>query len=67
MPILGVGAQDSFPDIGEVLRPAGPNVTGVVIPNADHFVLSDNPTALTRALRTFFDSDEGGAGSAASR
>ena len=67
MPILGVGARDSFPNIGEVLRPAGPNVTGVVIPNANHFVLSDNPRALTRALRTFFDSDEGRAGPAASR
>jgi len=54
MPVLTIGGADSLGDFAAAERQVAENVTSVVIPNAKHFVLSDNPSATAAALAEFF-------------
>jgi len=54
MPVLTVGGADSLADFADAERQVAENVTSVVIPDAKHFVLSDNPPATADALTEFF-------------
>jgi len=54
MPVLAIGGEKSFgPMMAVVARAAASNVTGVVIPNAGHWVMEENPTATVAAVTSF--------------
>lgn len=54
IPVLAVGGQHSLGDFGAALAPLADNVRSVVIPDAAHFLMSDNPQAVARTLDEFF-------------
>jgi pimeloyl-ACP methyl ester carboxylesterase len=53
IPVLAVGGEASLGDFGAALGQVATNVSSAVIPKAAHFLMTDNPTAVTRVLRTF--------------
>jgi pimeloyl-ACP methyl ester carboxylesterase len=54
MPVLAIGGEKSFgPMMAVVARAAASNVQGVVIPNAGHWVMEENPTATVEAVASF--------------
>ena len=54
MPVLAIGGEKSFgPMMAVVARAAASNVQGVVIPNAGHWVMEENPTATAAAVTAF--------------
>ena len=56
MPVLAIGGEKSFGATeAVVMRNAATNVTEVVIPNAGHWLMEEQPAATTRAIRTFLD------------
>ena len=54
MPVLAVGGQHSLGDFAAALAPIADDVRSVVIPDAAHFLMSDNPHAVARTLDDFF-------------
>ena len=54
MPVLAVGGQYSLGDFSAAEQQVATNVRPVVIADAGHFVLSDNPAGVIRALSDFF-------------
>jgi len=58
MPVLAVGGEKSFgANEGIVMRNAATDVTAVVIPNAGHWLMEEQPAATIAAVRTFLAAD----------
>lgn len=56
IPILGISSSHgSIPDMAASLRPWAQNVTGVVIPDAGHFIPEEQPDTTVDALTAFID------------
>ena len=56
MPVLAIGGEQSFGATqAVVMRHAAMNVTEVVIPQAGHWLMEEQPGATIRAIRTFVD------------
>jgi pimeloyl-ACP methyl ester carboxylesterase len=56
MPILAVGGAKSFgPTMAVVLRAAATDVTELVIPNAGHWLMEEQPAATIAGTRAFLD------------
>ncbi|MEA2779734.1 MAG: hypothetical protein QOK29_1278 [Rhodospirillaceae bacterium] len=54
MPVLAVGGEKSFgPTMAVVMRAAATDVTEVVIPNAGHWLMEEQPAATIAAVRGF--------------
>ncbi|MBB1158991.1 MULTISPECIES: alpha/beta fold hydrolase [Amycolatopsis] len=54
VPVLGISSSHgSIPDMAASLSPWANNVTGVVIPDAGHFIPDEQPDAVVAALTTF--------------
>jgi pimeloyl-ACP methyl ester carboxylesterase len=61
IPVLGISSSHgSIPDMAKSLSPWAENVTGVVIPEAGHFIPEEQPDATAEALTAFID--RGGVG-----
>jgi pimeloyl-ACP methyl ester carboxylesterase len=56
MPVLAIGGEKSFGATeAVVMRNAATNVSEVVIPNAGHWLMEEQPAATITAIRTFLD------------
>jgi pimeloyl-ACP methyl ester carboxylesterase len=56
MPVLAVGGETSFgPTMALVMRAAATDVTELVIPNAGHWLMEEQPAVTTAAIRAFLD------------
>ena len=56
MPVLAVGGEKSFgPTMAVVMRAAASNVRELVIPNAGHWLMEEQPKATVAAVRAFLD------------
>ena len=56
LPVLGISSSHgSIPDMAASLGPWAKNVTGVVVPDAGHFIPEEQPDAVVRALGAFVD------------
>jgi len=56
MPILAIGGEKSFgPTMAVVARAAATNVTGLVIPDAGHWLMEEQPRATIAAVRDFVE------------
>jgi pimeloyl-ACP methyl ester carboxylesterase len=56
IPVLGISSSEgSIPDMAALLSPWAQNVTGVVIPDAGHFIPEEQPEATVDALTAFID------------
>jgi pimeloyl-ACP methyl ester carboxylesterase len=54
MPVLAIGGEKSFgPMMAVVMRAAASNVQEVVIPNAGHWLMEENPKATIAAITSF--------------
>jgi pimeloyl-ACP methyl ester carboxylesterase len=54
IPVLAIGGEKSFgPEMAVVARAAFSNVQGVVIPNAGHWLMEENPDATVAAVEEF--------------
>ena len=54
MPLLSIGGEKSLgKELGEQARLVGANVTVLVLPNAGHWILEEQPQATTEALLKF--------------
>jgi pimeloyl-ACP methyl ester carboxylesterase len=57
VPVLGIsGSHGSIPDMAASISPWAANVTGVVIPQAGHFIPDEQPGATVDALTAFIES-----------
>ncbi|MEV7030414.1 alpha/beta hydrolase [Streptomyces sp. NPDC093272] len=55
LPVLGIsGSHGSIPDMAASLGPWADDVTGVVVPDAGHFIPDEQPEAVAAALAAFF-------------
>jgi pimeloyl-ACP methyl ester carboxylesterase len=60
VPVLGVsGSHGSIPDMAASLSPWADNATGVVIPQAGHFIPDEQPDAVVHALTAFIEHARG--------
>lgn len=56
IPVLGISSSHgSIPDMAASISPWAENVTGVVIPEAGHFIPDEQPDATVNALTAFID------------
>jgi pimeloyl-ACP methyl ester carboxylesterase len=56
MPILAIGGEKSFgPTMAVVARATATNVSGLVIPDAGHWLMEEQPKATIAAVRDFVD------------
>src|SRR5438874_2192190 len=56
MPVLAIGAAKAFgANVAIVMRNVADNVTDLLIPNSGHWLMDEQPTATTAAVRTFLD------------
>jgi len=56
MPVLAVGGEKSFgPTMAVVMRAAATNVRELLIPNAGHWLMEEQPKATVAAVRAFLD------------
>ncbi|MFB8272121.1 alpha/beta fold hydrolase [Streptomyces sp. NPDC055955] len=54
VPVLGIsGSHGSIPDMAASIRPWAGNTTGVVVPDAGHFIPDEQPDAVAAALSDF--------------
>ncbi|MDQ0773162.1 pimeloyl-ACP methyl ester carboxylesterase [Streptomyces aurantiacus] len=54
LPVLGISSSHgSIPDMAASIRPWADNATGVVVPNAGHFIPDEQPDAVAAALAGF--------------
>ncbi|MEU2675910.1 alpha/beta hydrolase [Streptomyces sp. NPDC007107] len=54
VPVLGIsGSHGSIPDMGASLRPWADHATGIVVPEAGHFIPDEQPDAVAAALDDF--------------
>lgn len=57
IPVLAVGGEKSFGKMeAVVMRNAATDVTEVVIPDAGHWLMEEQPEATVKAVRAFLDS-----------
>ncbi len=60
MPVLAIGGEKSFgPTMAVVMRAAASNVQELVVPNAGHWLMEEQPKATIGAVRTFLDGTQG--------
>jgi pimeloyl-ACP methyl ester carboxylesterase len=56
MPVLAIGGEKSFgPTMAVVMRAAATDVREMVIPNAGHWLMEEQPKATVAAVRAFLD------------
>lgn len=56
VPVLGISSShDSIPDMAASVGPWAKNATGVVIPQAGHFIPAEQPDATVDVLSAFID------------
>jgi pimeloyl-ACP methyl ester carboxylesterase len=56
MPVLGVGGEESFgTTMAEVMRAAATDVEALVIANAGHWLMEEQPAATVAGVRAFLD------------
>jgi pimeloyl-ACP methyl ester carboxylesterase len=56
MPVLAIGGEQFFGATqAVVMRHAATQVTEVIIPNAGHWLMEEDPIATMTAIRTFLD------------
>ena len=56
MPVLAIGGEKSFgPTMAVVMRAAAANVQELVIANAGHWLMEEQPKATITAVRAFLD------------
>ena len=56
MPVLAIGGEKSFGAMeAVVMRNAATHVTGLVIPDAGHWLMEEQPAATITAVRQFLD------------
>jgi pimeloyl-ACP methyl ester carboxylesterase len=56
MPVLAIGGEKSFGAMeAVVMRNAATNVTGVVVPDAGHWLMEEQPAATIKAVRQFLE------------
>jgi pimeloyl-ACP methyl ester carboxylesterase len=56
IPVLGISSSHgSIPDMAASISPWAENVTGVVIPEAGHFIPDEQPDGTVDALTAFID------------
>lgn len=56
IPVLGISSSHgSIPDMAASLGPWAKHVTGVVVPDAGHFIPEEQPDAVVGALSAFID------------
>ncbi|MFG3283248.1 alpha/beta fold hydrolase [Streptomyces sp. NPDC048111] len=61
LPVLGISSSHgSIPDMAASLKPWANNATGVVIPEAGHFIPDEQPEATVDALTAFIDRHHAG-------
>ncbi|MCE3029436.1 alpha/beta fold hydrolase [Streptomyces sp. CMSTAAHL-2] len=61
VPVLGISSSHgSIPDMAASLGPWAENTTGVVIPEAGHFIPDEQPGAVVQALTAFLDQKRAG-------
>lgn len=54
LPVLGISGSDgSIPDMAASIRPWADNVTGIIVPDAGHFIPDEQPDAVAAALAEF--------------
>jgi pimeloyl-ACP methyl ester carboxylesterase len=54
VPILGIsGSHGTIPDMAVSISPWADNTTGVVVPNAGHFIPDEQPEAVAAAIADF--------------
>ncbi|KOG88810.1 alpha/beta fold hydrolase [Streptomyces varsoviensis] len=54
LPVLGVSSSDgSIPDMAASIRPWADNATGIVVPDAGHFIPDEQPDAVATAIAGF--------------
>lgn len=56
VPVLGISSSHgSIPDMAASVRPWAEHTTGVVIPQAGHFIPEEQPDATVEVLTAFID------------
>ncbi|RKT88825.1 Pimeloyl-ACP methyl ester carboxylesterase [Saccharopolyspora antimicrobica] len=61
VPVLGISSSHgSIPDMAASISPWADNATGVVIPDAGHFIPDEQPDAVVDALTAFIDRERVG-------
>jgi pimeloyl-ACP methyl ester carboxylesterase len=59
VPVLGIsGSHGSIPDMAASLRPWAGNTTGIVVPDAGHFIPDEQPEAVAAALADFISNGD---------
>ncbi|GGS32549.1 alpha/beta hydrolase [Streptomyces griseoviridis] len=59
VPVLGIsGSHGSVPDMAASVRPWADHATGVVVPDAGHFIPDEQPAAVAAALNGFLTEDD---------
>lgn len=61
VPVLGISSSHgSIPDMAASIRPWADNATGIVVPDAGHFIPDEQPDAVAAALIDFITQDDSG-------
>lgn len=56
MPVLGISSSHgSIPDMAASISPWAEHATGVLVPDAGHFIPDEQPEAVAAALASFVD------------
>ncbi|GAU83203.1 alpha/beta fold hydrolase [Bosea sp. BIWAKO-01] len=56
VPVLAIGGEKSFgPGMAAVMKFAGENVQGAVVPGSGHWIMEENPAATIALVRSFLD------------
>ncbi|WP_329587289.1 alpha/beta hydrolase [Kitasatospora sp. NBC_01250] len=59
VPVLGISSSHgSIPDMADSLRPWAGHATGIVVPDAGHFIPDEQPDAVAAALTDFITEDD---------
>ncbi|MFI7392723.1 alpha/beta fold hydrolase [Streptomyces tendae] len=59
VPVLGISSSNgSIPDMAASIRPWADRATGVVVPDAGHFIPDEQPAAVGAALTAFITDDD---------
>ncbi|MFF9858999.1 MULTISPECIES: alpha/beta fold hydrolase [Streptomyces] len=59
VPVLGIsGSNGSIPDMAASIRPWADRATGIVVPDAGHFIPDEQPDAVAAALTAFITDDD---------
>jgi pimeloyl-ACP methyl ester carboxylesterase len=59
LPVLGISSsQGSIPDMAASVRPWADHITGIVVPNAGHFIPDEQPDAVAAALTDFITEED---------